>query len=98
MRLFNFGRNNRLSLATVVDEHDYELVVGRWLSGRVLGRYVSVVIPWRSRRKAQGQALVMLDGQPFGVVPPESETAKMLDRMKQDIERQLAERKGRAAD
>lgn len=48
--LFNFGRRNHLTIATVVDDDDFDRIVGRWLSGRVLGRYVSLFIPWRARR------------------------------------------------
>lgn len=47
--LFNFGRSNRLSLVSVVDDHDFDQMVGYWLSGRIVGRYVAVMIPWRKR-------------------------------------------------
>ena len=50
LTFFNFGRRNHLSLSTVVDDDDHKLVLGRWLSGRIFGRYVSIMIPWRHRR------------------------------------------------
>lgn len=46
--LFNFGRANHLSLVRVVRDDDYKQSIGRWLSGRLFGRYVSVFIPWRA--------------------------------------------------
>lgn len=46
---FNFGRANHLSLCQVVSDDDYDKVVAIWLSGRILGRYVSISIPWRGR-------------------------------------------------
>lgn len=45
-RLLKIGRN-RLSLAVVVDDDDYRQQVAWWLNGKILGRYVSVNIPWR---------------------------------------------------
>lgn len=39
--LFNFGRNNHLHWARVVADDDYNQTVGRWLSGRIFGFYVS---------------------------------------------------------
>jgi hypothetical protein len=50
LQLFNFGKRNRLSLCPVVDDDDHDLIIGRWLSGRIFGRYVSVFIPWKQRR------------------------------------------------
>jgi hypothetical protein len=50
LTFFNFGRNNHLSLCSIVDDDDYHLIVGRWISGRIFGRYISIVIPWRERR------------------------------------------------
>jgi hypothetical protein len=47
---FNFSRANHLSLSTIVDDNDYDLIVGRWISGRIFGRYVSIFIPWKGRR------------------------------------------------
>jgi hypothetical protein len=49
MTFFNFGRNNRLSTCRIVDNDDYGLQTGYWLSGRVFGCYISVEIPWRRR-------------------------------------------------
>lgn len=46
---FNFNRRWRLSLSTVVSDDDYHRIIGKWLSGRLWGRYVSVLIPWRGR-------------------------------------------------
>jgi len=48
-RLFNFGRNNRLSLGRIVADDDCGLQVAWWLSGRIFGRYISVIIPWHRR-------------------------------------------------
>lgn len=48
MTLFNFGRANRLSLIRVVQDDNVDLMIGRWLSGRICGRYVSVF--FRCRR------------------------------------------------
>lgn len=50
MMFFNFGRANHLGLALVVSDDDYDLQTGWWLNGRILGRYVNVVIPWRRQR------------------------------------------------
>lgn len=41
MRLFNFGRANRLSWTPLVGDNDYDKIVAYWLNGRVLGKYVS---------------------------------------------------------
>ena len=49
MTLFNFNRNNRLGTARVVADDDYSQQTGIWLSGRVLGFYISVRFPWRKR-------------------------------------------------
>ena len=53
MRLFNFGRNNRLSITPVVIRDAYAETdepawwqVAWWINGRILGRYVSFNIPW----------------------------------------------------
>lgn len=40
MRLFNFGRANRLFVVRIVDEK-YQ-PHGWWLNGRILGFYVSI--------------------------------------------------------
>jgi hypothetical protein len=50
LTFFNFGKRNRLSLCPVVDDDDYNLVIGHWLSGRLFGHYISLMIPWRYRR------------------------------------------------
>lgn len=50
MTLFDFGRANHLSIVIVVDDDDYEQGVGYWLSGRLLGRYISILIPWTRKR------------------------------------------------
>lgn len=40
MRLFNFGRNCRLSIVPIVDDNDK--VIYHWLSGRLFGFYISI--------------------------------------------------------
>lgn len=50
MRIFNFGRNNRLSLTRIVADDDYDMMVGWWLSGRIFGRYISYFFPIRPKR------------------------------------------------
>jgi hypothetical protein len=46
MRLFNFGRNNRLFVGTpIVSDDDWGKVVGWWTSGRIFGHYISIYIP-----------------------------------------------------
>lgn len=48
VNLFDFGRRNHLSIAPIVADEDHGCVVGHWLNGRVLGRYVSLFMPfWR---------------------------------------------------
>lgn len=47
--IFNFGRRNHLALGAVVDDVDYNQQIMWWLSGRVLGRYVSKKFPYRRR-------------------------------------------------
>ena len=44
MRLFNFSRSNRLSICPLVDERGNEC--GRWLSGRIAGKYISFVLSY----------------------------------------------------
>ena len=51
MTLFNFGRANHLGTCGVVDDDDYSLIVGYWVSGRIFGRYISMLVPWKHRRK-----------------------------------------------
>lgn len=46
---FDLGHANQLALATVVDDNDWDQQVAFWLSGRIVGRYVSIRIPWRRR-------------------------------------------------
>lgn len=48
--LFDFGHNNRLSLGSVYADDEWDQQIGIWLSGRLFGRYVSVLIPWRTRK------------------------------------------------
>lgn len=50
MTFFNFGRSNHLGMATIVDDDDWNIRTGYWLSGRVCGLYVSYFIPWRGKR------------------------------------------------
>lgn len=45
--VFDFGRANHLALATVVDDEDFNQQIGLWLSGRLLGFLVSILVPWR---------------------------------------------------
>lgn len=50
MRLFNFGRNNRLNIFTpIYSDIDWNEVIGWWTSGRILGKYISIYVPkfWR---------------------------------------------------
>lgn len=49
MTIFDFGRSNRLGLAKIVSDDDFDRQIGVWLSGRLLGRYVSLFVPWRRR-------------------------------------------------
>ena len=42
MRIFNFGRSNRVSVCRLVD--DYGVFDGWWISGRILGRYISWIV------------------------------------------------------
>lgn len=50
MILFNFGPSNNLGWCAVRDDDDVDQQVGVWVSGRLLGLYISVKIPWRKRR------------------------------------------------
>jgi hypothetical protein len=48
MKIFDFGRSNRLSLTSMVDE-DAKSTSGLvhvrwWLNGRIFGKYISVFI------------------------------------------------------
>lgn len=47
--IFNFGRANHLGWVTVVSDDDYDLQIGTWISGRVLGKYISWFIPRRDQ-------------------------------------------------
>jgi hypothetical protein len=49
MKLFDFGRANHLYLAIVVSNDDHRQQISRWLSGRIFGLYISIMIPWRKR-------------------------------------------------
>jgi hypothetical protein len=44
-----WGRN-RIALSRIYDDHDADWQVGWWLNGKILGRYVSVLFPWRTYR------------------------------------------------
>lgn len=52
MRLFNFGRNWRLSLTGIVGD-DHTTHVGWWLNGRIAGWYVSCDSPTFIRYKRE---------------------------------------------
>lgn len=47
-KLFDFGRNNRLSLTPIYDHEpgEPEHRAYWWLNGRLLGRYISVTSLW----------------------------------------------------
>lgn len=50
---FDFGHNNHLNFGCpIVSDDDYDDTVGWWTSGRLLGRYVSVMVPnpWSKSR------------------------------------------------
>lgn len=47
MRIFNINRNNRLSTCKIVDGTNKGrfVHVAYWISGRILGKYISINIP-----------------------------------------------------
>lgn len=46
MRLFNFGRSNRLHIFTpIYSDTKWHVVVGYWTSGRIFGMYISWYLP-----------------------------------------------------
>ena len=53
MTLFDFGRANRLEIAMIVSDDDYNLQTHWWLNGRILGCTVDVAIPWRRRLRGE---------------------------------------------
>lgn len=47
MKIFNFNRNNRLSTCKIVDltTKGRWIHIAHWISGRILGKYISINIP-----------------------------------------------------
>lgn len=44
-RFFNFGRNFRLGATQVCSDDDYSRIVGIWISGRIFGLYINIMLP-----------------------------------------------------
>lgn len=44
MRLFNFGKKNRMSIMDICDDADHRKLISYWISGRIFGKLIHISI------------------------------------------------------